>query len=314
MNELYEKVAQLNEKVAPIKLYENIHKHPTFQNNALSSSQQKTQIKEKIEEKKAGIFSSILTFFGFNKKSSPTTEENKSVEKNDLKNDRTEIIRPKWKNKEFLLQELRDSNRHISSILEEKYQNKNPLTSDVLFHKILFYLLQNQRKIREQSEIQLQHDLMDHQEDVQETQRQKMRHRAEIEALTKKSVFSKTIQPILQGGSYVGFGATASMMVTGAATIASGGTLAPLLLAANIVTAIFTGAQAINGFIKNLNDQKIQTHQGESFSLNESKKVIEMRIQRNLEQLNRDLQAISLNMETLGKILRQQQEERITFR
>lgn len=266
-----------------------------------------------IASAKRGIISFFYDLFGWNKQS---TEAAKSQEAPDSAVNPI-VGRPKLappdeetaKRLNFYMEEIRESNKEMIAGIEEEFNaNKDAKHAEAVITKWLIALINANRKNHEKGGLLAAQQVEEFQETIAEAQKRRNEIHADMAKMEKNKAFYATIAPIFQGGALVGLAITGVLAITGAATIASGGTLAPFLIAANIFMGVSTALQAGNGFMKNWNEITLEKNKGVSLEINENKGFIQFEVRVMLDKVKQATTDVTSNIEESKKVLEMQLE------
>ena len=266
--------------------------------------------------KKRGIVSFFLDLFGWKKDAPEAAKNQESPNKVDPASNRPKLEAPEESAKRlnYYLEQTRNSTLERIKGIDEEFSSKDPKKGDALIMAILVALINQSRKNRELDGLFAAEQVRDFQETIAEAQKRKSEIYEQMNKLAKNSAFYAKIEPIFQAGAMVGAVLTGVTVITGAATMASGGTLAPVMAAIGIFTGISTGLGALNGFMRNWNNIDFEKHQGASLKINEEKNILQFEIRLTMDQLKQAMKDVSANVENLTKTLEMLQENQAMFK
>lgn len=201
-----------------------------------------------------------------------------------------------------VLKEMKEVNKQTQKTNEEHLDSQNDSKAFVAILMLLVASLKKQADIRQKVSLDSKDKVFELQEDVQKLHEQRMKLNKEINELGKRLGISGTISTFLNGASIV---VTGYVLIAGAATLATGGALSPLLA---IPGALANLARAGNTAYKGYYEHKLENHRAESFVKNEKEDLVKFQITVSLDEMKIAMNAVKDNWETLSKILRNQSE------
>ena len=307
-------IANENSKKAVNPYYQS-SVQPFSSNSTPNPTEKSAEINRTIKAPQANIFGGFYNWvkkiFGFSTETENVT--NKENDPNRTANpieSKPSLATPSKR----LLDAMKETNSFYERVINDNYDFNDPKFSDSMIARIYFELLKTQQKFREKDTALITEKIQDEQESLRDVHQKRMKQKEELASLLKQSKFHAVATPIITAGSIAGFVITGAMAVAGAATIASGGTLAPLLIATSIFSGIFTGLQAVNTYFRNSNEIKLRDHEGVSLKLNEEKNMIEFELKVSLDSMKQSMKNWNELITTMSRVIQRQAEEKINFR
>lgn len=303
----------LAKKVSPYYQSSLLSMNPNKANEANSSKsiQGTTDRKASVFD---GFFNWVKRLFGYEKTEAASDvkekETNAPVSGTEVITSRPELKPP---HKE-IVQSMKETNRLHSRGMEEEFDINDKKFTDAFFTKLLVECLKLQQNFREKDSGLALNKVQEEQEDIKELHQKRMNQNKELEGFTKQSKFHASVDPIIQAGTVIGYAITGAFAIAGAATIATGGTLSPILGLTALFNGVFLGIQTVNSFFKNRNEINLKKHEGVSLKLNEEKNMIQFELKVSLDDMKQAWKQWNEVMESLGKIVREQAENKITFK
>jgi hypothetical protein len=212
-------------------------------------------------------WNSFLVEIGVKKATPQTVEKSKSVAKAKIKD------------------------KEIIEEIEEEFQYIEVSQTDPL--KAMIDILVRQGIIRQEEAHLLTQKLLQAQSCLKDIHKERMEYKAEIAVLNKKG---KTIQKVnvgLTAAQVLGFILSGLSVVAYAATLATGGTAAPIAIVLNVANGIVGGAQAFNTYQKGSNKEAMDKLQSKMLSNNSKKDELQFIMKMDVKELKRALDAVT---------------------